>query len=84
MTLYDWGFTENYNKYHQDTPPKVDLTKITMPTAMFVGSVDELGDPQDCTWAKNKISSMVHFEIFSAGHLTFMVGKDMSYFDTVK
>jgi len=28
MQLFDWGKDTNIEKYGQDTPPKVDMTKI--------------------------------------------------------
>jgi hypothetical protein len=35
------------------TPPEIKLDKITdIPTAMFVGTKDSLGDEIDCLWAK--------------------------------
>ena len=41
MELYDWGSKEkNLQKYGQVSPPKVDFSKITVPTAMFVGLKD--------------------------------------------
>jgi hypothetical protein len=53
--LYDWGSKkDNQARYGQDTPPIVDLTQIKeLPTAMFVGSVDDLGDPTDASWARD-------------------------------
>ena len=67
-------------------PPIVALNKITTPTAMFVGKVDDLGNLTDARWARDTIKSgdhgsLVHYEEDDAGHATFIVGKDMSYFD---
>jgi hypothetical protein len=43
-----------------------------------------MGDVQDANWAKKEIGKAVkHFEVNNQGHLTFMVGKDMSYFNRV-
>ena len=87
--LYDWGSkSNNQARYGQDTPPIVDLTQIhDLPMAMFVGSVDDLGDLTDNQWARDQImkggDALVHYEVVPAGHSTFMVGNDMSYFKTV-
>ena len=56
-----------------------------MPTALFAGSFDELGDPTDVAWAKSQLNptALVHFEEVQAGHSTFLIGKNMTYFDTV-
>ena len=56
----------------------------TVPIAMFAGIEDILADTTDAEWARDQIGdNVVHYEEIHAGHLTFMVGKDMSYFDTV-
>lgn len=87
MPLYDWGSDSlNMQHYGQKTPPEVDFSKINIPTAWFVGDEDPLGDITDATKSKQKMNSkfVSHFELINGGHLTFMVGKDMSYFDRVK
>ena len=84
MPLFDWGSKKaNQLHYGQDKPPKVDISKIRMPSAMFVGSDDDLGDPTDARWAQAQFSSGVlkHYEEIAGGHLTFLAGKDVSYFD---
>ena len=50
---------------------------------MFVGDVDTLADATDASWTRDQIGSPVfHYQTVNAGHLTFIVGKDMSYFTT--
>ena len=56
----------------------------TVPVAMFAGIEDILADTTDAEWTRDQIGdNIVYYEEIHAGHLTFMVGKDMSYFDTV-
>lgn len=67
---------------------KTDLIPLenisTVPVAMFAGIEDILADTTDAEWARDQIGdNIVHYEEIHAGHLTFMVGKDMSYFNTV-
>lgn len=54
---------------------------------MFVGTEDDLGDLTDERWARETIESggnaLKHYEEVKAGHATFMVGKDMYYFNNV-
>ena len=51
---------------------------------MFVGSNDTLADPIDAAWTRDQIgAAVIHYEQITGGHLSFMVGKDMSYFNTV-
>jgi len=47
MPLFDYGKVGNNKKYGQEHPPKVDISKINVPTAMFVGKFDDLGDVTD-------------------------------------
>jgi len=52
---------------------------------MFVGKEDDLGDVTDARWAKSQMNSsaLKHYEEISGGHVTFLVGKDMGYFQKV-
>ena len=54
---------------------------------MFVGLQDSLGDDKDNRWLKNRLesagSALVHYQEIDAGHVSFMVGKDMTYFEDV-
>ena len=88
MRLYDYGKAVNIEKYGQSTPPLVDLSKITeVPVAMFVGTADDLGDTTDARWAQDEINkngtALVHYQEIPAGHSSFLIGKNMAYFDTV-
>ena len=59
----------------------VDFSKINVPTAMFVADEDELGDLTDASYTRQKMQKnvMKHFEVIHGGHMTFMVGRDVSY-----
>lgn len=39
---YDYGSSENLDKYGQISPPDYDLNKITAPIALYYGSNDRL------------------------------------------
>ena len=77
----------NEEKYHQKTPPEIELSKIAnLPIAMFVGKEDDLGDPTDAGWARDQINSggkgnLVLYKEIEAGHASFMIGQDMTYVD---
>jgi hypothetical protein len=48
---------------------------------MFVGRHDVLATIEDATWARDQIGSDVfHFQVVNGSHLSFCIGKDMSYF----
>jgi len=48
---------------------------------MFVGLDDELATPADARWTRDQIgSAVVHYQEQVGGHLSFNVGKDMTFF----
>ena len=67
--------------------PKKDTDLIpienisTVPIAIFAGIHDTIADMEDALWIRDtlKPETLVHWEDVNAGHLTFMVGKDMTY-----
>ena len=63
---------------HTDLIPLENI--VSPPVAMFVGHSDILADPVDAAWTAETINSLVHYQEIVGGHLSFMVGKDMSYF----
>jgi len=80
---YDFGDpAANKRIYGQTTPPEIDMTKVEgVPVAMFVGTKDELADILDNRWLRDQLGkAVVHYDEYNMGHLTFMVGKDASWF----
>lgn len=58
--MYDFGSaSENEQHYHQATPPKYDVTKLPIKTAVYYGGKDPLADPQDVDYWTAKLSSDV-------------------------
>ena len=52
---------------------------------MLVGTSDSLADTKDNHWAHDKMKNdVVFYKEYNLGHLSFMVAKDMSYFNDVK
>jgi len=52
-----------------------------VPIAIYCGSEDTLADCTDAKLAVATIGADVfHYEEVPAGHLTFLIGKDMTYF----
>jgi surfactin synthase thioesterase subunit len=48
---------------------------------MFIGRHDVLATVEDAVWARDQIGSDVfHFQVIDGGHLSFCIGRDMSYF----
>ncbi len=78
---YDFGKKQNREKYNSDTAPEIKLSSISkVPIAMFVGTADELATVEDNRWAKTQLNTLVHYKEYPLGHLSFMVAKDMTYF----
>jgi len=50
---------------------------------MFVGTSDELATDIDNQWARTQLNTLKFFKEYPLGHLSFLVGKDMSYFNDV-
>ncbi len=77
----DYGSTKNKQVYGQSTAPEIDLTKISkVPIGLFVGNSDQLATVADNRWAKTQLKTLKFYNEYSLGHLSFMIGKDMSYF----
>ena len=82
---FDYGQKGNQQHYNSNFPPEINLQGISkVPIAMFVGTKDELADEIDNRWAKTQLDkTLVFYKEYELGHLTFMVAKDMSYFNDV-
>lgn len=80
-----YGEVENIKRYGQKEPPKVDLTKIhSVPIAMFCGKYDKFSPVEDSEWVKSQINPAFYKMYESHGHISFLIGKDMSYLDDVQ
>ena len=67
--------------HHTDLIPLENIKEV--PVAMFVGDSDILGDAVDAEYTKEAIGdAVIHYSLIHGGHLTFLVGKDMTYWTT--
>ena len=83
---YDFGHEKNLEKYGQSSPPSYDLSALAdWPVALFHGTEDVLSDPIDVSTLASQIpeSSLVFNRQYNMGHMTFHIGKDMSYLNDV-
>ena len=86
FVYYDYGEDENMKKYGQKTPPSIDLGKIkNIPTALFIGNYDELGDVKDNEFVKANLgeNSLQLTKYIEGGHMTFLIGKNSDYMNDV-
>ena len=48
---------------------------------MFAAYDDTIADPSDVHWIKDTIGAdVIHFQMIEGGHMSFMIGKDMSFY----
>ena len=83
---FDYGASENLEKYGSVVPPLYDFTRIPGPIALFSGDKDRLADLTDVKWLESIIprTSIVYNSYEKDfGHATFLWGKDLSYFQKI-
>eukprot|EP00929_Paragymnodinium_shiwhaense_P103678 TRINITY_DN6734_c0_g1_i1.p1 TRINITY_DN6734_c0_g1~~TRINITY_DN6734_c0_g1_i1.p1 ORF type:complete len:416 (+),score=78.76 TRINITY_DN6734_c0_g1_i1:51-1250(+) len=85
---YDYGESGNMDHYHSLTPPDYKLAELALPTALFIGSKDDLADPTDVEHLlsdtkgnQNMIFSKTYTDY---SHLTWMAGTTFEYYDDLK
>lgn len=74
--MFDYGSNGNMQHYGQRFPPQFNLTNwpSSLPVALFAGSKDYLGDPNDVQTLISLLPSpFVHYET-NYGHLDFILG----------
>lgn len=68
-------------KRKTDLIPIQNIAAGSVPVAMFAGQSDILGDPIDAQWTEYQLGKQcIHYQEITGGHLTFMIGKDMTWF----
>lgn len=82
---FDYGEEINYRTYGTKVPPLINLSAIKgVPIALLVGNTDLLGDPEDNQWLRQQLgSNVVAYNTYDYGHITFFIGKDVSYLGDV-
>ena len=72
--------------YHQIEPPEYDLSKIKdIPIILVGGEKDKLSTREDIKWLNNELKDNVILSkiVENMGHLSFLVGKDFTWFDEI-
>ena len=80
--MFSDDYMDFYKRHEKRTTDLIPLENISeVPVAIFTGKDDIMADVTDARWTRDLIgNSVVHYEEVEAGHLTFLVGKDMTYF----
>ncbi|XP_028409163.1 gastric triacylglycerol lipase-like [Dendronephthya gigantea] len=73
--MFDYGIIENYFHYGQAKPPQYNVSKITVPIAVFSGSHDTLSDPADVKLLLPRLKSLVYNKYLEEfNHVDFVMG----------
>jgi len=82
--MFDYGTKEkNQEHYHRNEPPQYDLSKLTMPIAIYSGKYDYLGDPEDLKQLINELNPNIivgKTVVESFAHLDFTWGAHANEF----
>lgn len=77
---YDYGSpSANAAAYNSTSPPEYDLSKVTVPVALFWSDNDWLADPEDVKYLTSNLPDIVLNEripLPSFNHIDFLWGLD--------
>ena len=66
------------------TPMEIDLSKVSIPTALFLGDEDQIADRLDNEELAKRLPNVIKFRVLeNQDHLSVSFAKDMSYFEEV-
>ena len=83
-SLYDYGRVKNNQIYGQKYAPLVPIENLDIPVALFSGSQDTVGDPEDVAFISAKLGDKVVYQKeYYLNHYSFVLAKDMSWFEDV-
>lgn len=78
---YDFGKRENKKIYGEKEPPLIPLENISIPIALFSGSLDALAAPGNVAWLSEQLGDKVVFQQeYLLDHFSFAIARDMSWF----
>jgi lysosomal acid lipase/cholesteryl ester hydrolase len=84
LRRYDYGSdTDNKGKYKLPTPPIFDLRKINTTFYLYGGMQDRMASIKDTQEAVRQIGKAVIYKEVEAGHLSFLLGKQMDYVNEI-
>lgn len=78
---YNYGSAGNLEKYGQEVPPEFNLSSAAnIPTALFIGSKDELGDPRDVATLQSQLPNVIFNKTYNKfSHITWIAGSKSAF-----
>ena len=83
---YDYGEEENIKRYGSKEAPEINTSSIRdIPIALFFGKYDLVVQSNEVQFTIDHLDPSVikHYEECESGHHTFLLGKDVSYLDSI-
>ncbi|KAJ8952387.1 hypothetical protein NQ318_014478 [Aromia moschata] len=80
---YDYGIVENYERYGQTEPPDYDVSKITVPVALYPGGKDIIAvvtcEALDVDRLAQELPNLIRKQLVDdCSHLDFIMGRNSS------
>jgi len=72
---FDHGKATNLEIYNSEKPPKYDLSAISVPVHVFIGSADWLSTPEDANANLKEMQNLKIYNLDNFDHLEFIRGK---------
>jgi len=84
VSYFDYGPQRNLEIYGSETPPLIPFEDTVNDVAMFYSPIDAAGDIEDAEWYADQIGdNVVFFGQYDNTHLSFLIGRDMSYLEDI-
>jgi len=75
---YDWyDSAENMRRYGSEDPPTYDLSKVTVPAALFWSKKDSLSSKEDMERIVSELPNLVSCKETDIGHLDYLWGANV-------
>ena len=84
LSFFNWGNEEHHKMlYGSENPPIIDIFSNPVPMVIFAGINDKIVNIDDVRTVTSKMENIKNYTEIEGDHLSFFIGKDMSYVDTM-
>ena len=82
LAYFDWHDPQlNKELYGSDQVPSIDFYKNPVPMVIYAGVQDKIVNIEDVRSIKENMQNIRYYKEIDGDHLSFFIGKDMSYVD---